>query len=245
MKALHLLTLFTITLAAVVHADPSAKHESPPPSLKYKLDGSFADWKNFRRGWIEDTLGFEGISRISRGPGIAFKGCCYDNDENYLYLFHLCTPTVLKEIERHHAEHGESSFTTHGLASLWIDVDGNASTGASIGKPNQPQVVAGAEIYIPLSCGIFAQVDRGAVSRGNYLEFSISKWDSEKTAFADASSRYSTRNNAPLIGHGVDGIEMAIPLKDLNIKKGDRFVLSLQESNMLPGGTRRIEIEIK
>lgn len=245
-KALHLLTLFAITLDAVAQAEPDANQESPPPSLRYKLDGCSADWRSFRRGWIEETLGFEGISKVPRGKGIAFKGCHYDNDQNYLYLFFMCTPTVQQEIERHRAEHGESSFKGQGLASLWIDVDGNNSTGASASKTTGLKVVTGSEIYIPLSCGIFWQSDRGAESRGNFLEFSVSKWNSEKNAFADAVSRYSTRNDTPFIGHGVNGVEMAIPLKDLNLNKGDRFALSLWESNMRPGDfTRRIEIEIK
>jgi len=246
MKPIHLLPVLAIALIALAQADPAPNHEQPLPGLSYKLDGSFGDWKNFRKGWIEDTVGFEGISKSPRGKGVAFKGCYYDNDQNYLYLFYICTPTLQKEIEHHHAEHGKSSFTSHGLGSLWIDLDLDQSTGASTGKTTQPGIVTGAELKLEMSCGVFWQADRGDESGGNYLEFSMSRWKAEKSEFGDTTSRYSSRDDAPLIGHGVNGIEMAIPLKDLNVKKGSLFALSLREFNTLPGAfTRRIEIEIK
>lgn len=242
MKALLFVQILAIMLMAQARATPDADQKSQPPSLKYKLDGSFVDWKTFQLGWLEDTVGFEGISREPRGKGIAFKGCYFDNDQNYLYIFYICTPTLRNEIERHHSEHGKSSFTCHGLGSLWIDEDNDVATGTPVSRRTQDERVPGAELYIQLSCGIFWQIVRGQESYGNCLDFDIKSWDSKMDSFGDAVCKYSSRDDAPLIGHGANGIEMAIPLKDLHLKKGNIFMLSTRESN---GFTRRTKIEIK
>ena len=242
LKAPRLGLLFVLALLVLARAAPGSGQEYQHPDLRYKLDGSVGDWKAYRLGWIEDTVGFEGINSVPRGEGIAFKGCYYDNDENFLYVFYVLTPTLQEMIQRQQAKYGKSSFTCHGLGSVWIDSDMDVFTGASVNKETQEKRVPGAEICIQLTCGIFWQLVAGKEKHGNFLDYDVRRWDAGKNEFAKAAVSYSSHDEMPLIGHDVNGIEMAIPLKDLRMKKGDGFRLSLQEHN---GFIRRTKVEIK
>ena len=123
----------------------------------------------------------------------------------------------------------DKSDTPNGELTIYID----------------PRMDVGAEIYIDLSCGMFYSLDRGEESYGHYIGYSISWWDFEKNEFKDEAQKYLSYKGLPLINHGKHGIEMAIPLSDLKLKKGQSFTLSLLEDVHDSKYIRRRVIKIK
>ena len=236
--------------------------ETPLPLSRYKLDGDFSDWKTYTTGWAEKYIGYENFSRTPRSKGVAFKGGYYDNDEVYLYLFFKCTPTPQKEIDRYHAENGDSTFSSNpfSLGSLWVDIDLNKSTGSKLNTKDdkskaakgklmvftEPRMVTGAEFCIKLGCGMHYLLDRGVETGGHFISYSIKTWNHDKVGFEGKSKEYKSYDTPHLIQHGKHGIEMAIPLSEINLKRKQKFSLTLWEDvTHSSRHTKNIVIDLK
>ena len=185
--------------------------------LKYEMDGSFDDWKSYQTGWKETrSLAERGLDMGERF--VDLKELYYDNDAHYLYLFFKCEPT-LKEL-------GGGSGD---LGYLYIDSDMNTNTGV---KP--PATVPGTdiEIYLPTGSG-----------RKPVVQYWMKRWD-YAFSFNQDVRQESSDAPATFMAHGKHGLELALPLADLQMSKGRKFALyySFVPS---PRYTRQVNVEIK
>ncbi|MBI3849020.1 MAG: hypothetical protein HY298_01835 [Verrucomicrobia bacterium] len=190
---------------------------------KYKIDGDFLDWKTFETSWTETGLDWSKINVDPPFDGFDLKELHYDNDGAYLYLFVKCKPSVQERYDKRHS--------AGSLGSIYIDSDSDTNTGATGRDASGMATVPGADIEIPLLVGIYMSTGGCRKDQsGCYVSYEVKLWDSAKNSFSSGTHEASSRSEVPLIAHGTDGVELAIPLADLNKARGDSFDLICWET---------------
>jgi len=188
--------------------------------LKYEMDGNFDDWKSYETAWNETrSLAERGLDMGRRF--VDLKELYYDNDTNYLYLFFKSEPTLEESYE---IRPGSGA-----LGYLYIDSDMNTNTGVK-----RPSTVPGTdiEIYLPIGSGSPPSV-----------HYWMKRWD-YALSFNQEVRQESSKSPASLIAHGKHGVELALPLVDLQMSKGRKFALYY---SFVPSShyTRRVTVELK
>ena len=190
--------------------------------MQLKLDGLFRDWQNYKVGWPE--TGKEGVSSEH---DIDVKEFYYITDNNYLYLFFKCIPSILERYQKH-------SFSGN-FAYLYIDSDSNKGTGASKIDHSCNSAMLGTDyrIWVPLTspCGVW---------------YDIHKWDSSSKDFSIQIRRELSSRSNSLIAHGDDGVEIALLLSDIQMSQGHKFdFICLEWANNESKYANRIQIKIE
>jgi hypothetical protein len=183
------------------------------PPTKYKIDGSFDDWKTYETAKTDTGIDWSNVV-ITGYEGIHLKEFYYDNDNNYFYLFFKFKPTVQERWDKNHSS-GD-------LGYLYIDTDANTNTGCSNVDADGTSTIPGAEIQIYFPIGFYMN----EAGSGCYVACETKRWDAAIKSFAQTVRTEDSRENAPLIEHGKDGVEVAIPLADLGLVKGNEFAFT-------------------
>src|SRR6266511_2582687 len=189
------------------------------PLTKYKIDGSFGDWRQYKTAWLEE---FEKKSVIVRNGGpmddtgsVNITECCYSNDDHYLYLFLKFTPTI----EQRYGGKHPAGFIAHLYVS--DDSESNQNADYALGK-------AGTEIYVPF--GPYSNSKAGKSDSNSLVSYTIRRRDTSTQEFSIKVRDESSRMPVPLINHGKDGVELALLLSDLGKTIGDKFYLMCQDN---------------
>jgi hypothetical protein len=210
-----LLFLIAVLLAASFDARRSAEAtdatNSPPTR---KIDGVFADWKSYQTAWNETGLDGSKVKTTPAVDEIDLKECYYDNDETYLYLFIKCKPTVQERYDKTHS--------SGALGYIYIDEDMNPTTGASDRDADGQSTISGAEIQIYLPTGF--SIRNGTLS-GCHLIYDMKRWNAASRLFDKNIRKANSKDPKPLVAHGGDGVEIALLLSDLGVRKGSKFTL--------------------
>ena len=214
---------------------PEEAKAVPAPVLKYSIDGSFDDWQEFKTAWTE--TGKEGFGTF--GGDIDIKQFHYCNDDQYLYLFLECNPTVQELFE----ETGAGGI----VAYLYLDSDSDESTGATKPDLSGNSAMLGSDIQIWIPIGVYVQYSATEeVETGCYVSYTLQRWSPQSEGFDTEVREESSRSMNSLIMHGKDGIEIAIPLSDLGKAKGDKCdLICVEWAHNDPENANRISIEIE
>jgi len=200
--------------------------------LKYKMDGSFDEWVDYKIGWKE--TGAEGVRQPE---DVDIKEFFYHNDDTYLYLFFKCRPTIQ---ERYSKGAGSGIFSY-----LYVDSDSDKSTGASKNDDAGNAAMLGADIRIWVPIGVYStsKAEEGT-QKGCSVSYEMKRWNSATRDFT-LDVRQEDSHRGSLIGHGKDGVEMAFLLSDLKKRKGDQFdFICLEWANNKPEFANRIRIKL-
>lgn len=190
--------------------------------LKYKIDGDFDDWKTFRT--VQTSKGYPWDAVVITPPYESFiiREFYCDNDDKYLYLFFKCKPTIDEILKKKHS--------LENLEDIYIksstDKNGHCSKRDSLGNSTLP----GANIQIQLPAGWAYDSSSAQSTLGDlYVQYRLALWNSVTKCFDRDVLIEDSRSSFPLIAHGKDGVEMAIPLKDLHLVKGSNFAIAYWE----------------
>jgi len=211
--------------------------QNPPTPPKYKVDGNFSDWANFETGWKETGVDWSKVREEPSFEGIDLKEFYYDNDDAYLYLFFKCVPTVQQRYEKQHAA-GD-------LGYLYIDSDMNTNTGSTDrGHGFAGFVGSDFEIYLPL--GVYHRFSpTNGEQSGCYVCYELKRWDPSSKSFGQEVRKEESVTASPLIAHGNDGVELALPLSDLGLKKGNKLSFVCWEGGAPQSRINKITIHLK
>jgi hypothetical protein len=203
----------------------------PHPELSIKLDGLFQDWQNYKVGWPE--TGKEGGSFEHN---IDIKEFYYKTDNNYLYLFFKCVPSILERYQKY----GFSGI----FAYLYIDSDSNKGTGATKIDHSGNSAMLGTEYRIWVPIWVSGTAEHGGRCG---ISYEMHKWDSSSKDFSIQIRKENPflRPNS-LIAHGDDGIEIALFLSDIKTSQGQKFdFICLEWANNEPKYANRIQVKIE
>lgn len=192
----------------------AAKAKNAKP--KYKIDGLFGDWKTYETGWQETGIDWNKVKMTPAFNGIDLKEFYYDNDESYLYLFLICKPSVQERFDR--------SQSSGALGYFYIDLDMSTNTGSSEKMP------FGTDIEIWLPTGFTMVVSDPKSSPTNcFIACEVKGWDAASKDFEKMIRKGDSNDPEPFVAHGKDGVEMALLLSDLGLRKGSKFSLQCLE----------------
>ena len=156
--------------------------------------------------------------------------CLYSTDRNYLYLFLRFQPSVRA---RYQVGGPTNEVRTLGnIAYLYFDLDGDSGTGASASKFDSQR--AGSEMKVDVGAGSYAaRSQTSTLTFGASVGYHLSTWDSAAKQFRTTGTQESSRKDQPLINHGEEGVELAIPLDLLASRKMNTFKVAVGED--MPG----------
>jgi hypothetical protein len=194
--------------------------------LKYKIDGKFDDWKTFRTGQTSKDYPWGDAVITPPYEGFIIKEFYYDNDDKYLYLFFKCKPTIDEIFNKRHS--------LDNLEDIYIKSDIGKNTGCAERDSLGNSTLPGADIQIQLPAG-WAYDSASAQSKFGelYIQYHLARWNSVTKNFDRDVRIEDSRGSFSLIAHGKDGVEMAIPLKALQLVKGSKFAFAYWEE-LLP-----------
>jgi len=233
-RALFLHLEITLLIALAVCAGTIVTDaETASSQPKYKIDGRFEDWKGYQVGWQETGLDWSKVDRKPAFEGIDLKEFYYDNDDTYLYLFFKCKRTVEESYNKTHARGA--------LGYLYIDCDMNTNTGA-IDQDRVPG--ADIEIWIPIGFYSDHPAAQGTQS-GCFISYEAKRWDASSKMFKQVVCRADSRDPSPLVAHGKDGIEIALLLSEVGVRKGSKVPFVCYDFESPLKYANRTTIEIK
>jgi hypothetical protein len=210
----------------------AAGAETAGKQPKYKIDGLFGDWKSYQTGWRETGIDWSKVKMTPTFDGIDLKEFYYDNDDTHLYLFFICKPSVQERYDRTHS--------SGALGYLYIDRDMSTNTGAS----GRPPLGADIEIWLPTGFSISFSESKG--SRTNcFIGCEVKGWDAASKEFKKEIRKSESSDAEPFVAHGKDGVEIALLLSDLGVRKGSKFSLYCLEMESLADDMNRTAIQIK
>lgn len=223
--------VYVLNCGEGIQVNGQGTNSSSLPPTKYKIDGNFNDWKNFKTmdtstiDWSTFTTTFTNIDEI------LLKKIYYDYDNNYLYLFFKFAPSIQEVYDKQH------KLLSYG-GPLYIDTDANTNTGCTDWDtqniPPPPDVppnewhagnstIPGAEIQVSFGSGWWAD----SSGSGCTVYYEIERWDAATKTFANHTVRKEESSDAsPLIAHGKDGVEAALLLSDLQLSPTNKFALT-------------------
>jgi hypothetical protein len=183
--------------------------------IKFQLDGSFDDWKEYKSGWSGGITN-RPFKVIAGGPmdtegAVNITECDYCNDQKYLYIFLKFKPSLES---RHKGLH-----PTGHVGKLYV---GTQKEKLLTGT----EEFARADFQVSIPYGCYSSTFDGKDSEGSYVSYRIRKRDLNAREFSMEIREETSRDEEGLVGHGKDGVELAIRLSDLRKKSGDRLVLT-------------------
>lgn len=205
----NLLFIFIIILIGCGDGKSSSK-----VAMKYKIDGSFADWKE--NSLLTKEIGAVGYGTFKKDTDI--KQMYVDSDKDFLYIFLKCDEDLVSRFK-----HNKSSGI---LGYLYIDNDRNVKSGASKVDSSGNKAMLGVESLIWLAIGSMSSSTSG---QENFISYNISHWDATKNIFGNYVASEMSVDDNKRIRFTADGAEIAIELKHLNLKAGQEVDLVFVE----------------
>jgi hypothetical protein len=108
----------------------------------FKLDGDFEDWGEIEPLWSEG--GSEGRGALE--TNIDIKQVYFENDDQYLYVFMKCSPTL--------EERSKIEKSSGIVGDLYFDTDNNPSTGGTYILMWDSEKYKGYEVRVWIPLGI-------------------------------------------------------------------------------------------
>lgn len=195
----------------------SAGKRAPVDTGRFALDGVGPD-----DATLEPVLAECGIvGRGSFGHGIDLKQLYLDNDAERLYLYTPTEPSI--------AERYAEQQATGGLLELYIDTDNDPTTGCVDYDVFGYEPVSGYDRKVVLEVGVSSTMKYGDSEATNsyFLVLRVEKsdgakrWDKTFGGMFDDSKAYVADSDT--------GVEMVLPLEELDLTPGDTVRMLLQE----------------
>jgi hypothetical protein len=213
---------YDINASGFTNAFPGPAFSAEKPAIKekaertkFQLDGSFDDWKEYKSGWTGGITN-RPFKVIAGGPmdtegAVDITECDYCNDQKYLYIFLKFKPSLDQRRKGPHP-------------TGWV---GNLYLGNQKEKLlTVNEEIARAEFQVAIPYGFHSGTFDGKDSEGSQVSYKINKRDVSDKQFSIRKREETSRDEEGLIGHGKDGVELAIQLSDLRKKSADRLVLT-------------------
>jgi hypothetical protein len=205
--------IYLILLAGVTGCAPDQDFQ---PSIE--IDGSMNDWSAHTLLW--DETGDAGLKPWPLDDSIDIKEMYYANDTDFLYIFMSC------DVGSNFNKNPNSSGI---LAYIYIDSDNDTTTGATEIDDSGSNHVVGADIKIWIPIMVSGSIE--GIQKG--FDYRLSVFDKASQTF-EMDSKFivreeSTLDSNSLISFSDVGVELAIPLKDIEKSIGDNFTFTMLE----------------
>ena len=211
--ALLLMALFCIGCGKRENPAPAETGSGQQAGNKmFTIDGLGEDWSGVEPVWAEAGA----VGRGKFGDGIDIKNVMMQNDENYLYIFLQCSPSIDKRFE--------VTKTSGHLCDIYFNTDNDKSTGCSKVEAFEYGKIDGYEFKLWVPVGIAA----GVGGQTCFVSYDLITPD-EKGKFGFDSVASQSSEASGFIQHGADGVEICLPLDKLKLKS-KTFGLLFQET---------------
>ncbi len=190
-----------VSRAAVKSIDAAVETEAAANTYLFKLDGNFEDWGEIEPLW--DEGGAEG--RGTRETNIDIKQVYFKNDDQYLYVFMKCSPTL--------EERFKVDDSGGIVGDLYLDTDNDPLTGGTYILMWDSEKYKGYEVRVWIPLGY----ETWSGEKTMYVGYELYMAEAETFSGLGTFSQNTTKKGS-LIAHGPDGIEMAFPLNRLGIQ---------------------------
>jgi hypothetical protein len=188
------------------------------------LDGCESG-KHYVRGWSEKQGRQDAKENENR-----FTRLAYDNDAGYLYLFFRFQPSVTEPYQDQFAEVPLGASLGSASQLLEIEIGPKTATAGAASDEDPRSNVA--KIAVGLGSEGF---DAG-------VNYTLSRWDPAKKQFSREVRKEDSSRSYALIAHGRDGIEIALPLRDLGVAPGQTIELAFsRDGESLPSCLIRLK----
>ena len=207
---------------AIDEAVPQAAAESKEDAVAtevaanmylFKLDGIFEDWGEIEPLWEEGGAEGQGAWETN----IDIKQVYFKNDNQYLYVFMKCSPTI--------EERSKIEKSSGIVGDLYFDTDNDPSTGGTYILMWDAEKYKGYEVRAWIPIGIETWSGETTV----YVGYELYMAEGGSFSGLEAYEQDSHKKGS-LIAHGPDGIEMALPLDKLGIQMPTTVRVLLAES---------------
>jgi len=200
------------------------------PKTRYTIDGSFDDWKNSKTASLvsraaQTTFG----DSADAASSFAVTRLDFSNDENFLYVFLQFKPSVQQRYDSLNLK-GKSRRIGN-VGWLYIDTDADPKTGA------HPSVIAGTDLMISISAAAYVRKD----DSGSLVRYQISNGETDSKNFGSRSRSETSARKSALIQHGKDGVEIAVLLSDIQLRKGKSLIAVFRDGGRVFNLAAKIE----
>ncbi len=200
----------------------AARKIDAPLASWIKLDGSADDWAD-KTPLIQEA-GAPGRGDFNE---IDVKEVYFANDQNYLYVFLRCSPSVQERF----AEKQRSGT----LCNLYFDVDNDLTTGCRNAVGFDYGKISGYEAKLLIYLGVQMKVNLWTRQAKMtfyvaYDAFGLDSNDGFSSESAVGGRLWEIYDEHWPIKDGPDGVELAVPLTDLGLKPDQVVRLLLAES---------------
>lgn len=183
--------------------------------LTKTIDGNASDWQDVEPVWEEG--GAAGVGNNENGVDI--KQVYFDNDEHFLYVFFRTTPTVQARFDKKPS----SGY----LGDIYFDTDNDPSTGCKGVSGHDYGDIDGYEFRLWVPLGIRS----GSSGEQPFVNYRLRTVDEADGGFAlSAIASSKSLDQQPLIAHGEEGVELAVPMKPMDLEPGANVRLLLMEA---------------
>jgi hypothetical protein len=172
------------------------------------VNGDGGDWSGIEPLWQEAG----GTGRGQFGDGIDVKQVRFSKDDEKLYVFLHCSPSV--------AERFAAKATSDELCDIYIDTDGDPSTGCMDVLGFEYGTISGYELKLWVPLGV-----RKATGEPESPFVACTIVKAQAGEFELGGKDYDSANDPSVISHGADGVELALPLEELGLTSGRLRVL--------------------
>lgn len=190
--------------------------------LKLRMDGKADDFSGVEPFWAESGValpppyrGRVDITQVHLG-----------NDEHFLFMFFHCRPPL--------EEAFDMDPTFNGVYQLYLDTDATDRTGSATYLRQGAPPVEGVDIFASIDLKVTGQLnpDTGElIPESPHVSYSL--YDDEFKSII-RNSRQTMDKTWPLITYGPDGIELAVPLRVLNLAVGQKMKIFFLEKSARP-----------
>ncbi|HEX5223060.1 MAG TPA: hypothetical protein VFZ59_26110 [Verrucomicrobiae bacterium] len=179
-----------ISVAKQSHSvPPHQKRKISPqaqvPATTISIDGNFDDWSSTTPPQEKPAHGW-------------IPTVYYRSDSNYVYVFLGFQPSLESRFKQ-----GETSWN---IAEITCDTDSDPNTGCNQAKTGP----LGTDLMIRVGGGTRVEINGSEKRISPTAGYSVDNWSNDEARFETLSHHGST-DSLPLINHGSDGVELAIP----------------------------------
>ena len=178
-----------------------SEKETPANLYLFKLDGAFEDWDGIEPLWAEGGVEGQGAWETN----IDIKQVYFKNDDQFLYVFMKCSPTV--------DERSQMEKSSGIVGDLYFDTDNDPFTGGTYILSWDTEKYKGYEVRVWIPLGI----ETWSGETTSYVGYEFYMTDGEGFSGLETYEQTSHKKGS-LIAHGPDGIEMALPLDKLGLQ---------------------------
>jgi hypothetical protein len=189
------------------------------PETTLNIDGSAADWKIYKTAWKVIDSGSSNDDLVNQMFHIVELDYC--NDSNFLYLFFRFKPTMQERSDQ--LKKSQKFGTLGNIAFLYL---GSQHTN---GSQLQRRQFGDGDLQISVLAGMRVHVSSKTNSSSAEVSYSIDEWDKLDRRFGHNLMRSTSGEKKPLINHGEDGVEMAIPLSEIKKTNGMNMEMICEE----------------